>query len=363
VRRDVARDVAHQFEAVRDAARGADAILGAGIMWAAASVAEAYKLPYWYLAYAPEAIASAHYPPMFVPFGGLPRFVNRLAWKVFGSLVESIVREPVNRQRALLALAPADAAIPLTFAEPRAVLATDSELASWPADLRGAGPASGWLSLPDHRELGPSLQAFLDAGPPPVYFGFGSMVDRNPARITKIVVDAARAVGRRALISAGWAGLGSIESLDSDTLVIGSVPHAKLFPRVAAVVHHGGAGTTHAAARAGVPQIVVPHLLDQFCWARRVAQLGLGPKPLPRWQLSPSRLTARLEACLSDPAIAPRASDLARQIGSRDGVANLVRFLEHQIGGSHRSARPASSRSRPAPGVSQSGNSRPSPLL
>jgi len=345
-KRDAARDVAHQFEAVREAARGADAIMAAGIMWGASSVAEAYKLPYWYLAYAPEAIASDHHPPVFIPFGGLPRFANRLGWRVFGSLVEWVVREPINRQRALLDLAPLDAAIAHSFAEPRAVLAADPDIAPWPADVGGAASPTGWLSLPDHRELGEPLRAFLEAGPPPIYFGFGSMVDRNSLRTTALVIEAARAVKRRALISAGWAGLGSNECLGSDVLVIGSVPHAKLFSRVAAVVHHGGAGTTHAATRAGVPQIVVPHLLDQFCWARRVARLGLGPKPLPRWQLSTRRLIARLEACFADRAIPLRATDLAARAARHDGVANLVRFLEERIEPNKRTVLSAPSRTR-----------------
>jgi UDP:flavonoid glycosyltransferase YjiC (YdhE family) len=173
------------------------------------------------------------------------------------------------------------------------------------------------------------------------------MVDRNAGRTTAMVVEAARAVKRRALISAGWAGLGSNESIGPDVLVIGSIPHAKLFSRVAAVVHHGGAGTTHAATRAGVPQIVVPHLLDQFCWARRVARMGVGPEPLPRWQLSSRRLIARLEACLTDRVMALRATDLAARTARHDGVANLVRFLEERVDPATRAAM-GPSRSRPS---------------
>jgi vancomycin aglycone glucosyltransferase len=285
---------------------------------------------------------------MFVPFGGMPRWANRLGWKIFGSLVEWIVLAPVNRQRALLGLPPADAAIPLTFAQPRALLATDAELAPWPLDVDQAAPPTGWLSLPDHRELGRPLQEFLNAGPPPIYFGFGSMVDPDPARTTSILLQAARAVKRRTLISAGWADLGSNQSLGSDALVIGAVPHAKLFPQVAAVVHHGGAGTTHAAARAGVPQIVVPHIMDQFTWARRVAQLGVSPKPLPRWQLSAARLAARLDRCFADGDMSRRATELATRIGQRDGVANLARFIEQQLDVSRHSYRDGSTASRPA---------------
>jgi vancomycin aglycone glucosyltransferase len=332
IRRDAARDIGHQFEAVREAARGADAIIGAGIMWAAASVAQAFDRPYWYIAYAPEAFESDHYPPMFIPFGGMPRWANRWGWKLFAALIEWVVRAPINRQRALLGLGPVKATIPLTFDESRALLGADPELAPWPPDVDGAAPPSGWLALPDRRDLSPRLEAFLDEGSPPIYFGFGSMTDPDPARTTRILLEAARAVNRRAVISTGWAGLGENHSLGEDALVIGAVPHQKLFSRVVAVVHHGGAGTTHAAARAGVPQVIVPHILDQYSWARRVAHLGLGPPPLPRGQLSAARLIARLQCCLANRDMSRRAMELAARIDGRDGVANIVGFIERQLG-------------------------------
>ncbi len=133
--------------------------------------------------------------------------------------------------------------------------------------------------MPDERPLAPDLEAFLDAGPPPVYVGFGSVT--APERAAEVAIEAIRTHGRRVLIGSGWAGL---TASAPDCLVIGEVNQQALFPRVAAVVHHGGAGTTTAAARAGAPQVVIPQIVDQPYWAGRVADLGIGvahPDPTP----------------------------------------------------------------------------------
>jgi len=129
-----------------------------------------------------------------------------------------------------------------------------------------------WM-LPDERPLPAGLEAFLGAGPPPVYVGFGSM--RAPQDIARVAIEAIRAQGRRVLLARGWADLALIDDQD-DCFAVGEVNQQALFGRVAAVVHHGGAGTTTTATRAGAPQVVVPQWADQPYWASRVAGLGIG---------------------------------------------------------------------------------------
>ncbi|MEO0565560.1 MAG: glycosyltransferase, partial [Chloroflexota bacterium] len=125
------------------------------------------------------------------------------------------------------------------------------------------------------------LRAFLEAGPPPVYIGFGSMAQGDPAAITSLILDALHASGCRGLVNRGWAGLDT-EDIPDDVMLFDGAPHSWLFPHTAGVAHHGGAGTTAAGLRAGVPSTVVPHYSDQPYWARRVHELGAGPKPIPR---------------------------------------------------------------------------------
>src|SRR5262249_52477086 len=148
----------------------------------------------------------------------------------------------------------------------------------------------------DPLPLDAEVSAFIDAGPPPVYIGFGSMVSSDAARLTRSLLEAAN--GHRLLLSSGWAGIGDGHLPPSVKVVRGPMPHAKLFPRVAAVVHHGGAGTTAAAMRAGAPQIIVPHMGDQFYNAHRLAVMGLAPPGIPVNRLTATRLQNALQASL-----------------------------------------------------------------
>jgi vancomycin aglycone glucosyltransferase len=160
-----------------------------------------------------------------------------------------------------------------------------------------------------------------------VYFGFGSMPDSRPQATTRILLDAIAALGCRAVIGAGWAELGCT-ALPEGVIEIGSVSHPELFARCAAVVHHGGAGTTTTAARSGAPQLIVPHLADQFYWARRIAQLGLGAPSIPRGRLDAPSLIAAVGAVLDNEIVAERAREVGERLraeaASIDPVASLL---------------------------------------
>jgi vancomycin aglycone glucosyltransferase len=152
-------------------------------------------------------------------------------------------------------------------------LAADPSLGPWPDPADGKVFQTGAWILPDARPLPPELETFLASGDPPIYFGFGST--RAPQDTGQLLPQVARALGRRAIVSRGWFDISLVEN-DERCLSIGEVNVHALFPRVAAVVHHGGAGTTTAAALAGTPQVVIPNLYDQHYWAQRVDTLGIG---------------------------------------------------------------------------------------
>jgi vancomycin aglycone glucosyltransferase len=306
-----------QFAALPPATAGADLIIGAGVQMAAASVAEAHGVPYRYLAYVPTLIPSSEHVPFLLPLPRLPRWGNRLVWWLIERIYSLLLRRRVNRLRAELGLAPVRSVLRSFFTE-QPLLAADPELAPLPADLRGRIAVIGCLHPMEGAPLPAKLEAFLAAGPPPVYFGFGSMTDTDPTGTTRLMLRAIDLAGCRALVSEGWAGLGR-EPLPEGVLAIGSVSHASLFPRLAAVVHHGGAGTTTTATRAGVPQVVVPHIFDQIYWAERVAALGTGPPPIPRMQLTAERLAAALREALENEVIQERARELGGRL--RDWLA------------------------------------------
>ena len=172
-----------------------------------------------------------------------------------------------------------------------------------------------------------ALVTFLADGPPPVYVGFGSMIGENPRALAETVVTGIQRTGLRAVIATGWGGL-TATSHSSNILVTESVPHDWLFPRVSAVVHHGGSGTLHAGIRAGVPTLVVPFFGDQFIWGRRVQELGVGPRPIPQRDLTAKKLADALRSMHVDGSQRQRAATLGEGLRREHGVRTAVQAFE-----------------------------------
>ncbi len=200
---------------------------------------------------------------------------------------------------------------------------------SAPADWSADNHVTGYWFLDSSDDWTPPLALlnFLQAGPPPVYVGFGSMSSRNPQETADLVVKAIKKTNQRALLFSGWGGLHK-EDLPASIFMIDSTPHDWLFPRVAAVVHHGGAGTTAAGLRAGVPSIVIPFLIDQPFWGERVYDLGVGPAPIPRRKLTVDRLAQAIQETVTNKAMRQRAVELGSKIQTEDGIANAVEVIQ-----------------------------------
>ena len=178
----------------------------------------------------------------------------------------------------------------------------------------------------------PALTEFLKSTPKPIYIGFGSM--GNPAKnqdTANIILETIERTGVRAVLSAGWSGLGADRPLPENVFLIKDTPHRWLFPQMAAIVHHGGAGTTGAALSAGVPSLIVPHFGDQYYWGKRIAELGVGPKPIVRKKLTAERLATALSTMLHDSGMRERASSLGAKITAEDGVNQAVQIIRKYI--------------------------------
>jgi sterol 3beta-glucosyltransferase len=193
----------------------------------------------------------------------------------------------------------------------------------WPEPLRVTG--YWWPARPAGWQPPPAVTDFLAAGPPPVFIGFGSMAPGHGDRLAALVLDAVRRAGVRAVLQAGWSGLAA--GAHDDVLSIGELPHDWLFPQMAAVVHHAGAGTTAAGLRAGVPAVAVPVLADQPFWARRLHALGAAPGPVPMPALTAASLAAALRAVTTDPHYAARAQALSARIRAEDGARPVLDWL------------------------------------
>lgn len=189
-----------------------------------------------------------------------------------------------------------------------------------------------FLSLASNYRPDPDLAAFLAAGPPPVYIGFGSIVVDDPNAMTKLIFDAVKLTGQRALVSKGWGGIGADElGIPEGVLMLGNVPHDWLFKHVSCVVHHGGAGTTSAGIAAGRPTVVVPFFGDQPFWGAMVARAGAGPDPIPHKQLTAEKLAEAINYALR-PESLDRAKELSQKIsqekGSDSGAQSFHQMLK-----------------------------------
>jgi vancomycin aglycone glucosyltransferase len=314
-----------RFETLLPAAEGCDAIVATGLMPAGArSVAEKLGIRYVLATFHIFGLPSRHFAPAARPGKQSPddETDNRVLWAQDADRVNALYRQPLNRGRAAIGLPPIDNVRDHVITD-QPWLAADPVLAPWSEltdlDIVQTG---AWI-LPDERPLPTELEAFLDAGEPPIYVGFGSMAMHASPDLGRVAVEAARAHGRRIILGQGWADLALADDTD-DCLVVGEVNHQALFRRVGAIVHHGGAGTTTTAALAGAPQVVLPQIVDQPHWARRVAELGIGVAHEGSVPSAESLATA-LGTALA-PEVAARAEVVAAQVQT-DGAAVAAALL------------------------------------
>ncbi|MFB6437930.1 glycosyltransferase [Streptomyces sp. NPDC056411] len=315
------------------AASGADAMLVSGSLAPLGLVAaEGLGLPCLGAFLQPLA-PTREFPPVVLGTSSWGRYGNLAAGRCAGSLLDLAFAPGVRHLRRQLgvsraALARRRARWPVHHGFSPAVVPR-------PADWRPGLEVAGywWPSERPDWTPEPGLADFLDSGPPPVFVGFGSMEPADPERLGRLVARALRLAGVRGVVQSGWAGL-SVG--DDDVLTVGEVPHARLFPRMAAVVHHAGAGTTAAGLRAGVPAVPVPMMLDQAFWASRLTTLGVGPAAVPFRRLSAERLATAVRTAVGDARYARRAQQVAALLDAEDGAGRVVAAVERLAGGGSR---------------------------
>ncbi|HEX2675905.1 MAG TPA: glycosyltransferase [Polyangiales bacterium] len=312
-----------QLEVLPELAKQADFILAGGIHGGVPTAAELAGVPWRWVLYTSTMIPSNDHPPITAPFGRAPRWVNWILWQLTRWLTDRLFRVPVNKHRRRLGLPQiSDAAEYMLCANP--VLAMEPELAPLPDEWAHAD-VIGYLDPGEGEPLSEEIEAFLARGETPVYIGFGSMPDLDPQKTTQMFVEATRRAGVRAVISRGWADFGG--EMPEHCLLVGPVSHPRMFARVSAIVHHGGAGTTASSTRAGKPQLVVPHIADQFYFGNRVKELGIAVPPVTRPKLTTELLTERLLALKNDSAMRERAAALGEKIRARPRPHDLSRLL------------------------------------
>ncbi len=309
-----------QYAGLQRASEGADAIVGAMLLLAGPSVARLRGIPWIYAGFSPRYLRSRLMVPGGIPVRSLPPWLLGAFNRMQDLLLPAAMRTWVAEERKLGFPSPTGV-YPHLALQGELLLSYDDELLPTPADATGQLNRVGVMR---RSGAGPPLTAelaeFLDSGPAPVYLGFGSMSHRDPGALMRLLLASVERTGVRAVINAGWSGLDA-PMLPARVILVPHAPHDALFPRCAGVVHHGGAGTLHAAALAGVPQAIVHHWADQIHHGWRVEDLGVGPPPTTIRRLSPAWLESTLRQLTTDGDMRARARALGVRMRARLGGA------------------------------------------
>jgi UDP:flavonoid glycosyltransferase YjiC (YdhE family) len=320
--------IPYYFTNLPPLAQNTDLLLGTGVDLCGRSVAEYIGIPYRYIASIPQLLKSSFYPPATVPYQNFPNFINNILWGIQRLALDYILglNTVYNKERAKLGLNKINDA--MSYMVENTILAVNRELFAAPQDVKTSYTQTGYFCFEEEKELSDELESFLEGGKPPIFLGFGSMSDKYPQKTRKVIQDVIDSGKFRIILSSGWADMHLVDK-SGRVLNIDYVPYSKLFPKVAAIVHHGGVGTVHYAALAGKPQIIIPHMLDQYFWGNRIFSLGLGPKPINRTRLSGNLLIRALNRALSDdPNIRIKAKKVAAKMLKRDPIQETVNILD-----------------------------------
>ncbi len=303
-----------------------DVVVGLFSSWYMKAAATRVGVPFVGLHYYPGIIPSRHALPL-----GLPgwKWLNRPAWALFRGVMNLGFRGPAAKFFASKGLPLRDSLRDTMLSDRLNLIAASPSF--WP-------PAPDWGDLNrmcgefrvseeiEPWEPSPSLSAFLEAGEKPVLISLGSMEHMAPERARELVVASAREAKVRTIIQTKLAG--AVEGQDGSLYFLPWAPHRRLFPLCSAVVHHGGAGTTHAVLRAGKPAVVVPFIFEQGRWAQQLRNVGVAPKAVPFRKATPAQVTARIREMVETESFRHRAEALSRAMAGEDGTGTAVRLLE-----------------------------------
>ena len=329
-----------------EAARGAELIVFNPSAVGGVHLAEALRVPGIMADPMPTWVPTGEFPNFTFPRLPLGPAYNRLTYRLLPALTRGMFGKVVTEWRRDTLRLPPRPVFASDFRRTDGTLlpvfqAFSEHVVPRPADWPESVVQTGYWFLDEAAGWTPpaELVGFLEGAPPPVCVGFGSMSGGDPARTARTVLEAVRLTGQRALIVTGWGGL-QVEDVPEGALVLEAAPYDWLLPRVTAVVHHGGSGTTAAGLRAGKATVVCPFVADQPFWGRRVAALGVGPEPVPQRDLTPDRLARAIDSACSDRGMRANAARLGEKIRGEDGVASAVGWVERILHENRAAARP-----------------------
>lgn len=313
--KEMKKQTEDQINLLPELIKGSELVLGVGFVLGVHTVADILEVPYRFVVFYPSLLGASKTDPAF----------SRMLFGFGRSMTNMMMKGFINQKRAVSGLTPINDVWSYWMGD-HVIAACDRELNAVRDGVAFSFTQTGYMLLRTKDKLPEYVESFLNNGKPPVYIGFGSNPVAQPEKFARIFNSVAKATNQRLIISKGWAQLP--EENASDILFVDEIPFNLIFPRLAAIVFHGGTGTMASAARAGIPMIAFPFMADQFENRNRIVKLGLGPKACDFKKLSVDILISSINVCLSSETYRQNALEISRKLKDSDGLKATMELIE-----------------------------------
>lgn len=317
----------HHASSLFEIAKDFDLLIGNTHQLLGSTIAEYHKIPYFHVIHSPGVLPSGYHPPLEISNTNLPKFINKILWKNYRRIHNKYTLPYINNVRREKGLSPFNSIDDIY--KHSMILSVNKTLSPMPDDVGFSVPHTDYWHLFEKEKLDEDLVTFIKSGVSPVYIGFSNVPDNIKDCFKNVVKDLLSRTQLRFILCSGLAGLDFEDN--SKVYVVNEVPHSRLFPEMSLVVHHGGAGTTNTALISGIPQIIVPHMGDQFYFAKRISQLGIGSK-VSNLNKIEVELPRRIIEILSSRIYREKAQFLVNSATPRGGVRETATIIEKVIG-------------------------------
>jgi vancomycin aglycone glucosyltransferase len=316
--KEMKKQTEDQINMLPELIQGADLVLGVGFVLGVHTVADILKIPYWSVVFYPSLLGTSKTDPLF----------SRILFGFGRSMTNMIMKNFINQKRSAFGLEPIKD-VWSDWMGDLVIAACDKELNEVRSGVSFNFVQSGYMLLPPQNGLPENVDRFLNEGKPPVYIGFGSNPVAQPEKFSQVFDKVSKTTNQRLIVSRGWADLPYDNT--SDILYVDDMPFELLFPRLAAIVFHGGTGTMAAATRAGIPQIAFPFMADQFENSRQIVKLGLGPVTCDFKKISADILISSINECAANEKYRKNALEISRKLQKSNGLESTVELIENEL--------------------------------
>jgi vancomycin aglycone glucosyltransferase len=313
--KEMKKETENQINKLPDLLIGSDLVIGVGFVLGVHTVADILKVPYRFVIFYPALLGTSKTDP----------FIFRLLFGIGRSITNMVMKRFINKRRATVGLSPIKDVWGNWLGD-NVIVACDKELNSARDGVSFNFTQTGYMFLPSQNGLSEDIEKFLNSGKPPVYIGFGSNPVSRSEKYSEIFNEVSRATNQRLIISKGWADLP--ENNASDILYVNEIPFELLFPRLAAIVYHGGTGTMSSAVRAGIPQAAFPFMADQFDNRKQIVKLGLGPNTCDFKKLSSKALSSAITDCVTNEDYKKNAQNISQKLKNTNGLDLTINVIE-----------------------------------